>query len=117
MKKAMLGLVFLILGFEIPAYASEFQEVAMCATTAPNAAFPRISIQAEPGKANRAILILTASDGWTQVYSGPVKSSSAVLAFDEDTHVVSATFSKSTLRAKISFNGDDYICDERSFGN
>lgn len=117
MKKVILGLLLTLLGFDIPTYASEFQEQAMCTSLTADAAFPRISIQTEPGHAGRAILILSASDGWTQVYSGPVKSSAASLEFTEDSRVVTAKFLKSTLHASISFNGDEYVCDERSFGH
>jgi hypothetical protein len=116
MKKVLFGLALLVIGFEFPAFASEYQEVAMCNAVVEGAAFPRISIQTEPQKQNRAILILTASDGWTQVYSGPVRSSSKALSFVEDAKTVSATFSKIDFKARISFNGDEYVCDSRSFG-
>lgn len=105
-----------ILGFEAPASANEFEERAMCVALAANAAFPRISIQKDPANSKRAILILSASDGWTQVYSGPVKETAALLSFAEDKRTVTATFEKNTLKARISFNCDAYECDERSFG-
>ena len=117
MKKIFFGILLTILGFEMPALATEFREQAMCTSTNPAAAFPRISIQTEPTNPKRAILILSASDGWTQVYSGPVRSSKLALAFTEDSNVVTATFLKADLKAHISFNGDDYSCDERSFGD
>lgn len=115
MKTAILGFFLFTVGFQ--ASAKEFQEQAMCTSSNPTAAFPRISIQTEPGSPRRALLILSASDGWTQVYSGPVHSTSTSLEFREDTNVISAKFLKSTLRASISFNGDEYVCDERSFGS
>jgi len=117
MKKVILGILLTILGYELPALASEFQEQAMCTSLNLDSSFPRISIQTEAGRAGRAILILSASDGWTQVYSGPVKTSAVSLEFTEDHKVVTAKFLKSTLHATISFNGDEYACDERSFGN
>ena len=117
MKKIFFGILLTILGFDLPAFGSEFQEQAMCAALNADAAFPKISIQSEPTNPRRAILILSASDGWTQVYSGPIRSTAAVLEFSEDHKVVSAKFLKSALKATISFNGDDYVCDERSFGN
>ncbi len=117
MKKIFLTIVLLILGFEVPAMAGEFQEKAMCIATTPNAAFPKISIQQDPANAKRAILILTASDGWTQVYSGPIAQSATMLAFKEDKRTITATFNKDKFQAKMSFNSDDYACDERSFGH
>jgi hypothetical protein len=117
MKKIFFGILLTIMGFEVPAFATEFQERAMCAAMNADAAFPRISIQTEPTNPKRAILILSASDGWTQVYSGPIRSSKAGFSFTEDKNVVTATFLKDNLKATISFNGDTYVCDERSFGN
>ena len=117
MKIAWVGWILTVFGFSIPAFAAEYREVAMCSAVSDTAAFPRISIQTEPGQTKRAILILVASDGWTQVYSGPVTSTATALVFDEDSHAVNATFLKTSLRATISFAGDEYICDERSFGH
>ncbi len=117
MKKIFFAILLTMLGFEMPALATEYREQAMCSSTNPGAAFPRISIQTEPSNSKRALLILAASDGWTQVYSGPVNSTKVELSFTEDGNVVTATFFKEDLKAHISFNGDDYICDERSFGN
>lgn len=117
MKKIIFGILLTILGFETPVFGTEFREQAMCVSTNPNAAFPKISIQTETQTTKRAILILAASDGWTQVYSGPIHSTDAELTFTEDKNVISARFLKPDLKAKISFNGDDYICDERSFGD
>lgn len=117
MKKILFGILLTLLGFEIPAFASEFQERAMCTALNADAAFPKISIQRDPAQPKRAVLILTASDGWTQVYSGPSRETAATLDFTEDSKVVTATFLKSELKAHISFNGDEYACDERSFGH
>ena len=117
MRKLFLAIVLLFLGFEVPATAAEFQEQAMCAAASSAAAFPKISLQRDPANSRRAILILTASDGWTQVYSGPIAETSAKLDFAEDQQTVTATFSKQTLTARMSFNNDDYVCDTRSFGH
>ena len=117
MKKLIFALIITMLGFEVPAAASEFQEQAMCSAVSPTAAFPRISIQTEPSNVKRAILILTASDGWTQVYSGPIVQNAASLNFREDKRTISAVFSKLNLAAHMSFNNDDYVCDTRSFGH
>jgi hypothetical protein len=99
------------------AVAGEFQENAMCISANPDSSFPRISIQTDPANAKRGILILYASDGWTQVYSGPMKQDTKSILFREDKMTVQANFSKDTYSAKITFNGDVYRCDERSFGN
>ena len=117
MKKILFGILLTILGFDLPAFATEFQEQAMCNALNADAAFPKISIQSEPSNPHRAILILMASDGWTQVYSGPIKSSKVSLDFTEDAKIVTATFLKDDLKATISFNGDTYVCDGRSFGD
>lgn len=117
MKKLALALLLTVLGYDSSAFAAEYQEFAMCTAVASGAAFPRISIQGEPGRSGRGLLILSASDGWTQVYSGRLQTSGAALMFDEDKHVISASFSKASFQATISFNGDQYVCDERSFGN
>ena len=117
MAKLILTFTLLVLGFEVPAFASEFQEQAMCAAISSTAAFPKISIQVDPTNKKRAILILSANDGWTQVYSGPIAQSAKTLAFKEDTKVITATFDKDALKAKMSFNNDEYICDARSFGH
>lgn len=99
------------------AIAGEFQENAMCVSENASASFPRISVQTDPGKPNRGILILYASDGWTQVYSGAIQHSAKQIRFNEDQKTIAATFEKSLYSAKISFNNDTYLCDERSFGN
>jgi hypothetical protein len=117
MKKFVFVILLTILGFEMPAFSTEFREQAMCTSLNPDAAFPRISIQTEPLNLKRAILILVASDGWTQVYSGPIHSTKLALSFVEDGRVVTATFLKTDLKAHISFSGDDYVCDSRSFGD
>lgn len=117
MTKLILTVMLTILGFEVPATASEFREQAMCSAKSPTAAFPKISIQIEPANPRRAILILMASDGWTQVYSGPIAQNAASLQFLEDKKTISAVFSKQNLIAHMSFNNDEYICDDRSFGH
>lgn len=117
MKKLIFIVVMNILGFELPAFASEFHEHAMCLAQNSNAAFPRLSLQSESAHSNRGVLILMASDGWTQVYSGLLKTSASTIEFREDKQLVSAHFIKTDFKASISFNGDTYLCDERSFGD
>lgn len=98
------------------AVAAEFREHAMCVTSSPDAAFPRISVQTDPTNSKRGILILVASDGWTQVYSGPLRQDTKSIIFKEDRGTVGAIFNKDVFTATITFNNDSYVCDERSFG-
>lgn len=116
---AKLSLVALALAFHTPsiAVAGEFQENAMCVSVKPDAAFPKISVQTDPLNAKRGILIMQASDGWTQVYSGPMHQDTKSIVFREDKKVVQAIFNKDVYTASITFNKDEYNCDERSFGN
>ena len=99
------------------AIAGEFQERAMCDAVDANAAFPRISVQIDPTNSKRGILILQASDGWTQVYSGPVRQDTKSILFKEDKDTIKAIFNKDVFTASITFNNDKYLCDSRSFGN
>jgi hypothetical protein len=119
-KTFLIAAMMVVFSFQFVARvakAGEFREQAMCTTAKSNASFPRISLQIDPGSNARGILILYANDGWTQVYSGPILENSKALSFIEDAKVVTAIFDKIGYRAKISFNGDEYSCDERSFGN
>jgi hypothetical protein len=117
MNKLIFAIMLSILYSAHLAHAGEYQEIAMCESVNVKSNFPRISVQLDPKSPARAILILYASDGWTQVYSGPAKENSKALSFIEDKKIVSAIFDKIAFRAKISFNKDLYRCDERSFGN
>ena len=99
------------------AVAGEYQERAMCTAVEATAAFPKISVQVDPTNAKRGILILQASDGWTQVYSGPLRQDTKSILFKEDSDTVRAIFNKDVFTASITFNNDRYLCDQRSFGN
>lgn len=118
-KAAQFTLALLMTALSTPsiAVAGEFLENAMCTSVKPDAAFTKISVQTDPTNSKRGILILQASDGWTQVYSGPMHQDTKSILFREDKKVIQAIFNKDVYSASITFNQDEYVCDERSFGN
>lgn len=113
-------LAFALFSYIFPlsiAVAGEFQEQAMCSSVKADAAFPRISVQVDPTNAKRGLLILQASDGWTQVYSGSIRQDTKTILFKEERETIKAIFNKDVYTASMTFNADEYLCDERSFGN